>query len=183
MPPLPKGEALAGRKAQKTPFRRLQLREGVFFPWDDESVIAFTIFSICHSPQKSSTTQKVYKRLRGQGPSLYNLSVSLRSTAPLVGEPLAKPFTLRGMPKPPLGRSNGDDRRQRRKQGGAVGAAASRMQATAKQTLGAATRAVALRSNDGEVIPLFCKNPLQTSPRCGIIHLVASPLRIEYLPL
>jgi hypothetical protein len=36
--------------------------------------------------------------------------------------------------------SNGDDRRQRRKQGGAVGAAASRMQATAKQTLGAATR-------------------------------------------
>ena len=37
---------------------------------------------------------------------------------------------------------NGDDRRQRRKQGGAVGAAASRMQATAKQTLGAATRAV-----------------------------------------
>ena len=37
-------------------------------------------------------------------------------------------------------RGNGDDRRQRRKQGGAVGAAASRMQATAKQTLGAATR-------------------------------------------
>ena len=45
------------------------------------------------------------------------------------------------MPKPPLVRSNGDDRRQRRKQGGAVGAAASRMRATAKQTLGAATRA------------------------------------------
>ena len=42
----------------------------------------------------------------------------------------------------PLSGSNGDDRRQRRKQGGAVGAAASRMQATAKQTLGAATRAV-----------------------------------------
>ena len=38
--------------------------------------------------------------------------------------------------------SNGDDRRQRRKQGGAVGAAASRMRARAKQTLGAATRAV-----------------------------------------
>ena len=35
---------------------------------------------------------------------------------------------------------NSDDRRQWRKQGGAVGAAASRMQATAKQTLGAATR-------------------------------------------
>ena len=38
--------------------------------------------------------------------------------------------------------SNGDDRRQRRKQGEAVGAAASRMRAAAKQTLGAATRAV-----------------------------------------
>ena len=50
-----------------------------------------------------------------------------------------------GMPKPPLVRSNNDDRRQRRKQGVAVGAAASRMQATAQQTLGAATRAVASR--------------------------------------
>ena len=36
------------------------------------------------------------------GPSSYNLSVSLRSTAPLVGEPLAKPFTLRGLPRPLL---------------------------------------------------------------------------------
>ena len=87
---------------------------------------------------------------RSGSPS-YNLSVSLRSTAPLVGEPLAKPFTLRGLPKPPLGRSNGDDRRQWRKQGGAVGAAASRMRAAAKQTLGAATRAVARRRRDGEV--------------------------------
>jgi len=33
------------------------------------------------------------------------------------------------MPKPPLVRSNGDDRRQWRKQGGAVGAAASKTQA------------------------------------------------------
>ena len=40
---------------------------------------------------------------------------------------------------------NGDDRRQWRKQGGAVGAAASGMRAAAKQTLGAATRAVARR--------------------------------------
>ena len=38
-------------------------------------------------------------------------------------------------------RGNGDDRGQWPKQGGAVGAAASRMQATAKQTLGAATQA------------------------------------------
>ena len=38
--------------------------------------------------------------------------VASSSTAPLVGEPLAKPFTLRGLPKPPLDRSNNDDRRQ-----------------------------------------------------------------------
>ena len=44
---------------------------------------------------------------RGKAPSSYNLSVSLRSTAPLVGEPLAKPFTLRGLPRPPLGRGGG----------------------------------------------------------------------------
>jgi len=36
---------------------------------------------------------------------------------------------LYGMPKPPLGRSNNDDRRQWRKQGVAVGAAASKTQA------------------------------------------------------
>ena len=29
------------------------------------------------------------------------------SPLPLVGEPLAKPFTLRGLPKPPLGRGGG----------------------------------------------------------------------------
>ena len=43
----------------------------------------------------------------GRAPSSYNLSVSLRSPAPLVGEPLAKPFTLRGLPRPPLGRGGG----------------------------------------------------------------------------
>ena len=40
--------------------------------------------------------------LQRKGSPSYNLSVSLRSTAPLVGESLAKPFTLRGLPKPPL---------------------------------------------------------------------------------
>ena len=45
-------------------------------------------------------------------------------------------LSARGSPT----RGNGDDRRQWRKQGGAVGAAASRMRAAAKQTLGAATR-------------------------------------------
>ena len=33
---------------------------------------------------------------------LRTTSQSASQTAPLVGEPLAKPFTLRGLPKPPL---------------------------------------------------------------------------------
>ena len=61
------------------------------------------------------------------------------ATSPTEGRPWhsAKPrLFARGSPI----RGNGDDRRQRRKQRVAVGAAASRMQATAQQTLGAATR-------------------------------------------
>ena len=38
-------------------------------------------------------------------------------------------------------------------------------------------------ARENKICPLFCKNPLQTFPRCGIIHLAASPLKIEYLPL
>ena len=86
----------------------------------------------------------------------YNLSVGLAPASSPSRGASGEEAKLSGMPRPPLGRSNGDDRRQRRKQGGAVGAAASRMQATAKQTLGAATRAVAMRSIDGEVSPLSC---------------------------
>ena len=39
--------------------------------------------------------------------SLRTTSQSASQTAPLVGEPLAKPFTLQGLPKPPLGRGGG----------------------------------------------------------------------------
>ena len=46
------------------------------------------------------------------------------------------------------GNCNDDDRRQWRKQGGAVGAAASRMRAVAKQTLGAATRVADVKGWD-----------------------------------
>ena len=49
---------------------------------------------------------------------------------------------------------NSDDRRQWRKQGGAVGAAASRMRAAAKQTLGAATRLSEAASIFGLRLPL-----------------------------
>ena len=91
-------------------------------------------------------------RLRGMK-FLYNvnLSVCLRQPAPLPRGASGEEIKFSDMPRPPLVRSNNDDRRQRRKQGVAVGAAASRMQATAKQTLGAATRAVARRRRDGEV--------------------------------
>ena len=74
----------------------------------------------------------------------------------------ACPLSLAPLASSPFG-SNGDDRRQRRKQGGAVGAAASRMRATAKQTLGAATRAVARRRRDGEVLSWAGARQLQLS--------------------
>ena len=104
------------------------------------SISTFTIYSICHSPQKSSAVQKVYRAgLAAEGRlclSTTSQSHSVRqgrvaapsvcfaaaciplaaaptappcfrhwrrsSPLPLVGEPLAKPFTLRGLPKPPL---------------------------------------------------------------------------------
>ena len=59
---------------------------------------------------------------------------------PLPRGGLGSPRKVNGFARGSPTRGNGDDRRQWRKQGGAVGAAASRMQATAKQTLGAATR-------------------------------------------
>ena len=80
----------------------------------------------------------------------YNLSVCFADSSPSRGAS-GETVHFAGTAKASPFGSNGDDRRQWRKQGGAVGAAASRMRAAAKQTLGAATRAVALRSNDGEV--------------------------------
>ena len=50
---------------------------------------------------------------------------------------------------------NSDDRRLRRIQGGAVGAAASRMRAAAKQTLGAATRRIQRVEIAGAFLVLF----------------------------
>ena len=86
---------------------------------------------------------------------------------------------------------NGDDRRQWRKQGGAVGAAASRMRAAAKQTLGAATRAVSpkvteraspagksRRRSDGQA---FCQS--DTIAVSGIRRQQPSPLSLVALLL
>ena len=69
-----------------------------------------------------------------------NLSVGLAPASSPSRGASGETVHFAGTAKASPTRSNGDDRRQWRKQGGAVGAAASRMQATAKQTLGAATR-------------------------------------------
>ena len=47
---------------KEDPLSELQLREGVFFLVSQmtSSISTFTIYSICHSPQKSSAVQKVY---------------------------------------------------------------------------------------------------------------------------
>ena len=91
-----------------------------------------------------------------------NLSVTADAVPPpLPRGGLGSPRKVNGFARGSPTRGNGDDRRQWRKQGGAVGAAASRMRAAAKQTLGAATRAVALRSNDGEGKP-GTKGPLRS---------------------
>ena len=49
---------------KEDPLSELQLREGVFFLVSQmtSSISTFTIYSLCHSPQKSSFAQKVYKR-------------------------------------------------------------------------------------------------------------------------
>ena len=48
---------------KEDPLSELQLREGVFFLVSQmtSSISTFTIFIICHSPQKSSAVQKVYR--------------------------------------------------------------------------------------------------------------------------
>ena len=134
---------------KEDPLSELQLREGVFFLVSQmtSSISTFTIYSICHSPQKSSFAQKVYRAgfaAEGRPVLVQPLSLAPFDSSPSRGAS-GETVHLAGTAKASPTRSNGDDRRQWRKQGGAVGAAASRMRAAAKQTLGAATRAVASR--------------------------------------
>ena len=105
--------------------------------------------SIPDSLQKSSAVQKVYRAgLAAEGRPVFVQPLSLTpfDSSPSRGAS-GETVHFAGTAKASPTRSNGDDRRQWRKQGVAVGAAASRMQATAKQTLGAATR---VRSTSGE---------------------------------
>ena len=75
-------------------------------------------------------------------------------------------------------RGNGDDRGQWPKQGGAVGAAASGMQATAKQTLGAATRAQSafLKGNSTESMQRAEETAVNDDPA---VHTAAQNASIE----
>ena len=60
-PALPEGEPLAGRKAQKSPFRSGNSVRGFSFALASTmSTLISYAFIICHSPQKSSAAQKVY---------------------------------------------------------------------------------------------------------------------------
>ena len=98
--------------------------------------------SIPDSPQKSSAVQKVYRAglaAEGRPVLVQPLRLTPFASSPSRGAS-GETVHFAGTAKASPTRSNGDDRRQWRKQGGAVGAAASRMQATAQQTLGAATR-------------------------------------------
>ncbi len=56
---------------KEDPLSELQLREGVFFLVSQmtSSISTFTIYSICHSPQKSSAVQKVYNFAHPPGTS------------------------------------------------------------------------------------------------------------------
>ena len=99
--------------------------------------------SIPDSPQKSSAVQKVYRAglaAEGRPVLVQPLRHACGVPPPLARGGLGSPRKVNGSARGSPTRGNGDDRRQRRKQGVAVGAAASRMQATAQQTLGAATR-------------------------------------------
>ena len=94
-------------------------------------------------------------------------SQALRASSPR-GRAFGRPRKVNGFARGSPTRGNGDDRRQWRKQGGAVGAAASRMRAAAKQTLGAATRPCRAkqteRLDEGE--PFLCRK----------VRLLASPV-------
>ena len=59
-PLLPKGEALAGRKAQKIPHGGRNSLGDFSLPEMKALGSHISAFIVCHSPQKSSTAQKVY---------------------------------------------------------------------------------------------------------------------------
>ena len=91
----------------------------------------------CHCPGAPSQALRASSP-RGGGAQPLRHCFAMPPPLPRGG--LGSPRKVNGFARGSPTRGNGDDRRQWRKQGGAVGAAASRMRAAAKQTLGAATR-------------------------------------------
>ena len=116
MPPLPKGEALAGRITfHWTPEARQDARGRALLAGTAAS--GQRSLSSCRWPRQRSTAG-------------LNLSVSADALPPpLPRGGLGSPRKVNGFARGSPTRGNGDDRRQWRKQGGAVGAAASKTQA------------------------------------------------------
>ena len=81
MTPLPRGEALAFRKAQKIPHGGRNSLGDFSLPEMKALGSHISAFIVCHSLQKSSTAQKVYKPDRKAFAGL-NLSVSADALPP-----------------------------------------------------------------------------------------------------
>ena len=116
--PLPLGEVSPEATERASPARKSRRRSDRQALCQSDTIavselfgsgLALSVSSPCSSPAPPKGEPLA---CRSGSPS-YNLSVSLRSTAPLVGEPLAERKTLNwegklcGMPKPPLGRGGG----------------------------------------------------------------------------
>ena len=96
----------------------------------------------CHCPGcGSQRLLRCRSHPAGRGPNSSSLFPPLAAVVAVAPcrRGLGSPRKVNGFARGSPTRGNGDDRRQRRKQGGAVGAAASGMRAAEKQTLGAAT--------------------------------------------
>ena len=110
---------------------------GVTAPPEGEELNLSVIASQCHCPGAPSQALRASSP-RGGGAQPLRHCFAMPPPLPRGG--FGSPRRVNGFARGSPTRGNGDDRRQWRKQGGAVGAAASRMRAAAKQTLGAATR-------------------------------------------
>ena len=97
---------------KEDPLSELQLREGVFFRFGESNELhCFYLLYFYYMPfpakvKRCAESLQSGPCYRGQA-RLSTTSQSASQTAPLVGEPLAKPFTLRGLPRPPLDRGGG----------------------------------------------------------------------------
>ena len=129
--PLPLGEvALRSNDGEGKPGRKEPLRSDGQALCQSDTIAVSELFG---SGLALSVSSQAPRQLPQRGSPwhvgqalLRTTSQSASQTAPLVGEPLAKPFTLRGLPKPPLGRGGGTasavtERLSSSPRGGAIG--------------------------------------------------------------